>query len=102
MAAFALSCSQDKSQKDYLIQRWLHHHFTDFLNKAGIDLMIGADIHEFMLYEAGSMGNNYPIIVNDDARRMEVECVQGGPIKIKTFNAEGKMEFSRDFSINRK
>lgn len=89
-------------KKDYLIQRWLHHHFTDFLNKAGIDLMIGADIHEFMLYEAGSMGNNYPIIVNDDARRMEVECVQGGPIKIKTFNAEGKMEFSRDFSINRK
>lgn len=34
---------------------------------------------------------------------LAAECLaQGGPIKIKTFNAEGKMEFSRDFSINRK
>lgn len=82
---------EDKT--DFLLQRWMNQHFMELLNKAGIDLMIGADLHEFMWCEAGSMGNKFPIIVNDDVRRMDVLCTRKG-ISLKTFNAAGKEEFS--------
>lgn len=80
-------------QTDYLLQRWMNQHFMGLLNKAGIDLMIGADLHEFMWCEPGTMGNKFPIIVNDDVRRMDVLCTRKG-ISLKTFNAAGKEEFS--------
>lgn len=82
---------EDKT--DFLLQRWMNQHFMELLNKAGIDLMIGADLHEFMWCEAGSMGNKFPIIVNDDVRRMDVVCTRKG-ISLKTFNAAGEEEFS--------
>ena len=80
-------------QTDFLLQRWMNQHFMSLLNKAGIDLMIGADLHEFMWCEPGSMGNKFPIIVNDDVRRMDVVCTRKG-ISLKTFNAAGEEEFS--------
>lgn len=87
----------DKS--DYLLQRWLNKHFMGLLNKAGIDLMIGADLHEFMLCDAGTMGNDFPILVNDDARRLDVECGAKGPIKVRMFNADGEVEFEQEFPV---
>lgn len=86
---------EDKT--DYLLQRWLNQHFMTLLNKAGIDLMIGADLHEFMLCEPGTMGNDFPIIVNDDVRRLDFSYTKGGPFSIKTYNSEGTLEFSREF-----
>ena len=85
----------DKS--DYLLQRWLNRHFVPILNKAGIDLIIGADLHEFMLCEAGTMGADFPIIVNDDARRLDVEYIPGGNLRVRMFNSDGEEEFSRIF-----
>lgn len=82
---------------DYLLQRWLNVNIVPLLNKAGVDLMIGADLHEFMLCEPGTMGNKFPILVNDDARRLEFYYRKGGPIQVKTFNADGEMEFEREF-----
>lgn len=79
---------------DYLLQRWLNQHIVPILNKGGIDLMIGADLHEFMLCEPGSMGNNFPIIVNDDVRRLEFSYTKGDKkLRISTFNASGEKEF---------
>ena len=89
---------EDKT--DYLLQRWLNQHFVGLLNKAGIDLMIGADLHEFMMCEAGTMGADFPIIVNDDARRLDFSYTRGGTIDVKTFNPDGKMEFERSFRVN--
>lgn len=86
---------EDKS--DFLLQRWLNRHFMDILNKAGIDLMIGADLHEFMMCEKGTMGNDFPIIVNDEARRLEFEYERGGDIQVKIYNPSGKLEFERSF-----
>lgn len=83
-------------QNDYLTQRWLNKHIVPLLNKAGINMMIGADLHEFMMCETGSMGNNFPIIVNDDARRLEFSY-ENKIITIKTFNADGELEFQRQF-----
>ena len=86
---------EDKT--DYLLQRWLNVHFVPFLNKAGIDIMIGADLHEFMLCEPGSMGNRFPILVNDDVRRLDFNYKKGGDINITTYNSDGEQEFQRSF-----
>ena len=82
---------------DYLLQRWLNEHIVPLLNKAGIDLMIGADLHEFMLCEPGTMGNRFPILVNDNERRLQFEYTRGGRIHVSTFNASGEKEFEREF-----
>ena len=82
---------------DYLLQRWLNVHMVPMLNEAGIDLMIGADLHEFMYCEAGTMGNDFPILVNDNVRRLEFECGPDLRMHVKTFDDEGKLEFEKWF-----
>ena len=79
---------EDKT--DYLIQRWLNKHFMTLLNQAGIDLMIGADLHEAMLCEPGTMDNDFPIVVNDEIRRLDFSYTRGGDIEVKTFHPSGK------------
>ena len=81
-------------KQDYLLQRWLNVHFVPLLNKAGIDLMIGADLHEFMYCEPGTMGNRFPIIVNDDAHRLDVRCDRKG-FSLQMYNPEGELLFER-------
>ena len=88
---------EDKT--DYLLQRWLNQHFMDLLNKAGIDFMIGADLHEFMLCEPGTMNNDFPILVNDEVRRLEFSYTRGGTIDIRTWHPNGKLEFERSFRV---
>lgn len=83
-------------KNDYILQRWLNKHIVPILNKAGIGFMIGADLHEFMMCEAGTMGANFPILVNDDARRLDVEYTAGGPLVVKMVNPEGQVEFQRE------
>lgn len=79
------------------LPRWLNEHIVPLLNKAGLDLMIGADLHEFMLCEPGTMGNRFPILVNDNERRLQFEYTRGGRIHVSTFNASGEKEFEREF-----
>lgn len=85
---------EDKT--DFLLQRWLNVHIVPLLNQAGIDLMIGADLHEFMWCETGTMANKFPILVNDEDRRLECECTRNS-ISVKMFNARGKVEFEKAF-----
>lgn len=83
---------------DFHLQRWLNVHLVPILNKAGIRLMIGADLHEFMLCEAGTMGNDFPILVNDDVRRLDFSCeASSRRIHVRTYNADGELEFERWF-----
>lgn len=83
---------EDKT--DFLLQRWLNVHMVPLLNRAGVDLMIGADLHEFMYCEPGSMANDFPIIVNDEAHRLEFSYSHGF-ITLRTFHPDGTMEFER-------
>ena len=80
---------------DFLLQRWLNVHMVSMLNEAGIDLMIGADLHEFMYCEPGTMGNDFPILVNDNVRRLAFECGPDHRIHVRTFDSEGKLEFEK-------
>ena len=80
-------------QSDYLLQRWLNVHFVPMLDDAGIDLMISADLHEFMYLTPGTMNNPFPIVVNDDVRRLDCRY-ESGKLTLTMFNAVGKEEFS--------
>ena len=80
-------------KNDYLLQRWLNVHFVPLLDELGIDLMISADLHEFMYCEPGTMNNPFPILVNDDVRRLDC-CYDSGKLTLTTFNADGEIEFS--------
>ena len=87
---------EDKT--DFLLQRWLNVNFMDLLNEVGIDLMIGADLHEFMYCEPGTMGNRFPIMVNDDVRRLDV-VADAQKITLHMFNAKGEMEFGKQIEL---
>lgn len=82
------------NKEDYLIQRWLNAHFVPMLNEAGVDLMIGADLHEFMYCEPGTMNNPFPILVNDDVRRLDCKYASG-QLTLTMYNAAGEAEFSK-------
>ena len=88
-----------EDKDDYLLQRWLNVHFVPMLNKAGIDFMIGADLHEFMLCEPGTMNNKFPIIVNNEIRRLDFDYKRGGTIDIRIYHPSGKLEFERSFPV---
>ena len=81
-------------KNDYLLQRWVNVHFVPMLDDAGVDLMIGADLHEFMYCEPETMGNPFPIMVNDDARRLDCSY-ESGQLTLTMFNADGEIEFSK-------
>lgn len=85
-------------KNDYLLQRWLNVHFLPLLDEAAIDLMISADLHEFMYCESGSMGATFPILVNDDARRLDCSY-DSGRFSMTMFNAEGEAEFSKVLEV---
>ena len=81
-------------KNDYLLQRWLAVNFFPLLEGAGIDLMISADLHEFMYCEPGTMGNPFPVLVNDDCRRLDCRY-DSGKFTLTMFNAAGEEEFSK-------
>ena len=82
-----------QNKEDYLLQRWLNVHFVPLLNEAGVDLMVGADLHEFIYCEPGTMNNDFPILCNDAARRVDCSC-ESDKFTLKVYNADGKEEFS--------
>ena len=80
-------------QNDYFLQRWLNVNFVPMLDDLGIDLMISADLHEFMYCESGTMGNPFPILVNDDVRRIDCSY-ESGKLTLTMYNVAGEVEFS--------
>jgi hypothetical protein len=81
-------------KNDYLLQRWLNVHIVPMLNKAGVDLMIGADLHTQMFCEAGSMHNDFPIFVNNEARRLDV-VYSHGSLTLRSYRADGRLDFEK-------
>ena len=82
------------NKNDYLLQRWLNVHMVPMLNKAGVDLMIGADLHTQMYCEAGTMHNDFPIFVNNEARRLDV-VYSHGFLTLRSFRADGHLDFEK-------
>lgn len=86
------------NKDDYHLQRWLNHHIVPMLGDAGIDFMINADHHEFAYYEPGTVGNPFPMLINDDVRRLECSY-ESGKLTVKMYNAEGESEFSKVLEV---
>ncbi|MBP5614614.1 MAG: serine/threonine protein phosphatase, partial [Bacteroidales bacterium] len=57
---------------------------------AGIDLMISAHHHKWICSPAGSDGKGYPVLVNSNLERMDVEVTPGN-ILVKTYNESGAL-----------
>lgn len=87
-----------EDKEDFHLQRWLNEHIVPLLNDAGINLMIGADLHEFMYCEPGTMNNSFPILVNDDVRRLDCSY-DSGKLTLTMFNADGETEFSKVLDV---
>lgn len=81
----------------YHLQRWLNQNFLPLLNEAGIDVMIGADLHEHLECLPGSMGNNFPIIVNSSQKRLEFDA-ENGKMNIRCYDAAGHEYYNAVFS----
>ena len=82
------------NKDDYHLQRWLNHHIVPMLGDAGIDFMINADHHEFAYYEPGTVGNPFPMLINDDVRRLDCSY-ESGKLTLTMFNEAGESEFSK-------
>lgn len=83
----------------YPLQRYLNKTVVPLLNEAGIDLMIGADLHTYMLCEKGSMGNDFPILVNRNEERLDF-VYENGVIRINCFSASGDNTHSLSFELH--
>lgn len=68
---------------------WMNRNFLPLLGKAGIDLMIGADLHEYRYIPAGAMNNAFPILVNDNQSRLDVKA-ERGRIEVTVYDEDGR------------
>ena len=73
---------------DFVPHQWMNHHFLPILQKGGIDLMIGADLHEHLFIPPGTMNNAFPILVNDNQSRLDVQ-VRKGLIEATVYDEAG-------------
>jgi hypothetical protein len=73
---------------DFVPHQWMNRQFMPLLQQAGIDLMIGADLHEHMFIPAGTMNNAFPILVNDNESRLDVQ-VRKDRIEATIYDEEG-------------
>ena len=74
---------------DFVPHSWMNRHFMPLLKQAGINLMIGADLHEHLFIPAGTMNNAFPILVNDDESRLDVQ-VWKDRIEATVYDEAGK------------
>ena len=84
---------------DFVPHTWMNHNFVPLLNKAGIDLMIGADLHEYFYHPAGTMNNDFPILVNDSESRLDVR-VERGHIYVTIYDEDSNITVpTRDIPV---
>lgn len=82
-------------QGAYNVHRWMNENIVPILNKAGFNLMISGDLHVFRFDEAGTMGNKFPILVNDTECRVDVECSKSGySLTVTDKNGQVKLSHS--------
>ncbi|MBP9998713.1 MAG: metallophosphoesterase [Bacteroidales bacterium] len=79
-------------------ERWIHDNFLPVLNEAGIDAMFCGHIHKYSYNKPGTWDNNFPIIVNSNVERLDVE-VTASEIKARIFDADGKETHSHKIAV---
>lgn len=74
-------------------QREAARLFGPILKKAGVDLMLSGHLHKHLFIEKGEKGNAYPILVNSNTERLEVEVTKKG-IKLDCYDADSGLVHS--------
>ena len=75
---------------DFVPHQWMNQHFMPLLKQAGINLMIGADLHEHLFIPPGAMNNAFPILINDDESRLDVR-IRKDRIEATIYDEDGKV-----------
>lgn len=70
--------------------------FMPILNRAHIDLMISGHLHKRMFAEVGTVGNTFPIVVNDNRSAVCVEVAPEG-IDLRIVDRVGNHTFNARF-----
>ena len=84
---------------DFVPHGWMNRNFLPILNKAGIDLMIGADLHEYQFHPTGKMNNAFPLLINDNQSRLDVKVTRGH-IFVTIYDEDGNVVVpTRDIQV---
>ena len=75
-------------QGSWYTDNWIMENWAPILEKAGIDVMLCGHHHKWICSEAGKDGKAYPVLVNSNLERMDVE-VTASSINVKTFDETG-------------
>lgn len=75
-------------------------YFVPVLNRAGIDLMLCAHIHRYRYDAPGTLGNDFPVLCNDNLTRLDAE-VTPDKISINIYDASGKAVKSQTFQVGK-
>jgi len=84
-------------QNDFPVHRWLNKHIVPILNEYGINLMIGADLHVLLECLPGTMGNNFPIVVNATCNLMDVRITNDKTIHLTATTPDGEVIYNATF-----
>lgn len=70
-------------------------YFLPVLNGNGVDLMLSGHEHYYELRKAGTVGADFPIIINDQWQRMDVN-VTPSKISVRIHDTDGRVAHSVD------
>lgn len=88
-----------KGGDDYNTQCWMNDNFVPALNAAGIDLMINAHTHKNAVIAPGTVGNDFPMFVNNNSERLQVD-VDADAIKLMPYDVNGQPVPGHSFELN--
>ena len=74
--------------------------FVPLLNEAGVDVMLSGHLHLYDFIERGERGNDFPILVNSNNDRLDVEVTRSR-IAIDVVDAAGKVIHRHELSVKR-
>lgn len=84
--------------KAWYTERWIHDNFLPVLNEAGIHAMFCGHIHKYSYNKPGTWDNDFPIIVNSNVERLDVE-ITASEIKARIFDIDGKETHTHKISV---
>jgi Icc-related predicted phosphoesterase len=76
--------------KDWHGRREITRLYMPLLNEAGIDMMLSGHLHRNIYIEKGEGGNNFPILINSNTTRVDVQVTPTG-IDMSVVDGSGKI-----------
>lgn len=88
-------------QKGWHGSREIMRLFVPLLNEAGIDVMLCGHTHRYRYVERGERGNDFPILINSNNERLDVEA-SASRIAIDVVDGAGKVTHHHDVEVGKR